>query len=485
MNRNYVFTDVSQALPVLLNRLLNDGEEVGSRNGRTMELPFTGITLTEPLNRELLLQVRKHHLAAQIAETMWVLTGRDDVEWLSRYLPRAVDYSDDGKVWRGGYGPRIRKWGPDEDSRYEQVDQLQYVVDTLRAAPSSRQAVISIWNPIIDTLPGKDLPCNDIIQFLSRNGKLDAHVFIRSNDVMWGWSNINSFEWSTLLEIVAGMVGLNVGSLHFSVSSFHLYDIHWEKARDIVGNSSVYPEVWSPSPRFNTTGLDDIAALDYLMDHWMHCEKTIRRNPSSPQISAIIDDFPEPMLQSWLRVIAWWWSGSYTYLEPLKGTDLYASAVLAVQPKRESGVPTLIDKVVALHIEKDAAYRGSWCKRGEVLGILANIARKVDRLGGAATSDETRMDTAIDTYVYCAKYLAWVHNGEKDDLEKSNEVLRLFAVPNFVAVDNATLEETLRQGLSYLEGIVIVGKDIPDAKEDVIETMLNAAWSLVSNLDRE
>jgi hypothetical protein len=43
-----------------------------------------------------------------------------------------------------------------------------------------------------------------------------------------------------------------------------------------------------------------------------------------------------------------------------------------------------------------------------MLGIMANIARKIDRLGGGATADETSADTAIDLLVYLAKYRWWL-----------------------------------------------------------------------------
>lgn len=65
--------------------------------------------------------------------------------------------------------------------------------------------------------------------------------------------------------------------------------------------------------------------------------------------------------------------------------------------------------VRALHRAKTASYRDAWRKRGEVLSILANIARKVDRLAyiadGAPTGQsETLIDTAVDLLVYCLKY---------------------------------------------------------------------------------
>ncbi len=69
----------------------------------------------------------------------------------------------------------------------------------------------------------------------------------------------------------------------------------------------------------------------------------------------------------------------------------------------------LLGAIRALHREKDAAYRDAWKKRGEVISILANLARKVDRLeyvlGGAPTGgDESTLDTTVDLLVYCLKY---------------------------------------------------------------------------------
>jgi hypothetical protein len=56
-----------------------------------------------------------------------------------------------------------------------------------------------------------------------------------------------------------------------------------------------------------------------------------------------------------------------------------------------------------LHRAKDAAYRDAWKRRGKVISILANLARKVDRLeyglhGAPATADETWVDTAAGAF---------------------------------------------------------------------------------------
>ncbi|MGH3765705.1 MAG: hypothetical protein ACRDTX_11245 [Pseudonocardiaceae bacterium] len=80
-----------------------------------------------------------------------------------------------------------------------------------------------------------------------------------------------------------------------------------------------------------------------------------------------------------------------------------------------TGSPTasLHETLRRLHREKDAVYRDAWKKRGEMISILANIARKVDRLeyvidGAPAGRDEAALDTAIDLLVYCIKYQTYL-----------------------------------------------------------------------------
>ncbi|MGA2927152.1 MAG: protein kinase [Solirubrobacteraceae bacterium] len=66
-----------------------------------------------------------------------------------------------------------------------------------------------------------------------------------------------------------------------------------------------------------------------------------------------------------------------------------------------------------LHRYKHAAYGDAWRKRGEVIAIFANMARKYDRLRIAFDEDrpaatEALGDTVGDLCVYTAKYLTWI-----------------------------------------------------------------------------
>lgn len=507
MNRNFIFRTADEALPALLGSVLTDGDEVGSRLGeRTLELTHVGITLAEPWKRELLLPGRKANIAAQIVETMWVLWGRNDIDAILPYLPRAADFSDDGVEWRAGYGPRIRNHSDRrEDNGYHivgkpGVDQIDYIVELLRRSPGTRQAVATIWDPQVDTTPGKDIACNNWLSFISRLGYLDLHVAIRSNDAMWGWSGINAFEWSALQEIVAGMTGLMIGKLHFSVTSFHLYDRHWEKARLLAAESA---GEFKDSPTFDGSVCPDMARFDELAVMWFTAEAQIRTGQPVD-----VDAFPEPMLRSWLRVLQWYWSGDVSYLQPLRNTRLYEAcrvgtkAVGEPQPvevlaepsthvveldppggeteaqweARQAAAldsdpepPTFLEYVNDLHAGKHAAYGDSWKRRGEYM-ILANIARKIDRLeGGSETADETQTDTAIDLLVYLAKYQSWLTGGSGDPVE----VEKLLT---FIAESNQTYQGDEVRLL--IERFEILEKADSEARKGQLMNMLPLAYTL-------
>lgn len=73
----------------------------------------------------------------------------------------------------------------------------------------------------------------------------------------------------------------------------------------------------------------------------------------------------------------------------------------------------LVSELITLHRFKDRKYKDAWRKRGELIGIFSNIARKYDRLAVAQDEDdpdaaEPRADTAADLCIYSIKYLTWL-----------------------------------------------------------------------------
>jgi thymidylate synthase len=460
-----ITNNINGALPYLAKEVMQNGWTVDARGGQvTREVVFGHIALTEPWAREILIPERKASLPAQIAETMWVLAGRDDVDWLERYLPRARDFSDDGKTWRGAYGPRLRHWPTSDTMDHSGLitDQLSWISNLMLRDPLTRRAVATIYDPGIDSQDGKDIPCNNWLHFIQRGDKLHLHVTIRSNDLIWGWSGINAFEWSVLLEIMAHLVGVPMGELHFSITSLHIYEHHFERAEQLAAVTDLIP-VQEDSPRFNLGGnFHDWGQVDHLIKSWFFVEDMIR---NGHDVDQAIGQFPEPMFQSWLYVLAWHWRHDERYLEPIEGTPLAAAARLTPGHAKPSLVPEFVDFVNQLHIGKHKAYGDSWKRRGEQIGIMANIARKIDRLGVTGGGD-TATDTAIDLLVYLCKYRVWM----AEQMKYNTTHTEAFGIPLLAYQQPLPLEGLASDRTEVVYSLLKALADVQGSHGDVKDT---------------
>lgn len=583
------------ALLYNLTTLNKDGAVTPSRNGEMKEMTFNSFGVRNIRDRYINLEGRNVSLPAQIAETMWVLAGRNDVEFLQNYLPKAGLFSDDGVVWRGGYGPRIRNW--------DGVDQLDSVIKLLNKDPYTRRAVINIFNPAVDHQDSKDIPCNNWLHFLYRDGKLDLHVATRSNDIIWGWSGINNFEWSMLLEVVAHFTKMEPGEIHYSISSLHLYETHYKKAQKIIdANGSLFTyklKTFTDNARYTDipfgASLEDLEDFDEILGEWFFMEDRIRNGKATvEQLKHDISFFREPLLQAYLKVLLAWWSGRRSlYFGELSSTPMQkcletspepvnppkefkkspqmvplgytpfgvvaegenTPEVRAVPTNKQDGLdakflvvdefdasqinlspekqPTdkvgtvgdpdpkkferLSDYIVALHTAKDAAYGNSWRKRGEMLGIMANLARKVDRLGKNGGGD-TSLDTAIDLFVYSVKYRAYLDlarhewstpkskltlerfsysitgdpalssSRKLDDVQTTNSLIRAYFMDDgrfhegeFSSRTHLSeYEEGLRYAFHILERIVVDEENVGVSKSDAVRVMIHLSRELAT-----
>lgn len=402
---------LSDALPGILNALLTEGHTVDSRNGKAKETLMARIHLSDPHQNPYSTNLRrKASLPAQIAETVWLLSGRDDIKFIEPFLPRAKDFSDDGVTWRGAYGPRIRNWGG--------VDQLRNVVDVLNADRGSRRAVINIFDPAEDFQETKDVPCNNWLSFAIRNGKLHTHVAVRSNDAFWGLSGINAFEWTFLTQVVAFLTKTHPGSLTFSTTSLHLYEHHWDRARGVVEGAE--SDAVSSSDRSQILDHRASILLDDTEARWTEFHRGLSRletflgsNLDANALQEALFEQPFELFGDWARAVHDW-AHREKELETCS-MDEHLIAALHRSPRRRrkaQEVETTTNDnfhqfIDTLHREKNNAYGDSWRRRGEMLGILSNIARKVDRLGKPGAGDN-ELDTTVDLLLYLVKYQLWL-----------------------------------------------------------------------------
>ena len=231
--------------------MFKTGVSRDTRNGKVLQLRGpTTICYEQPLERVIFWPERDANPFFHLMEAMWILAGRNDVEFVANYAKRMREFSDDGKTLNGAYGYRWRK--------HFGYDQLERIVNELQANPNSRRCVLSMWDSGSHEPDGtpfegtgdlylgmhgsKDVPCNTNAYFLvSDSGCLDMTVCNRSNDLVWGCLGANAVHFSFLLEYMAAKIGVPVGYYYQFTNNLHGYLNTIEPLRDLAGQYIASP----------------------------------------------------------------------------------------------------------------------------------------------------------------------------------------------------------------------------------------------------
>jgi len=259
MVRTITVSNVNQALSNALWYLNTAGQVEPSRNGDVLVAPEPVITTyRQPKERVLFSPKRNANPFFHLMESLWMLAGRNDLEWPMFFNGRFQEYSDDGKIINGAYGYRWRH-------RF-QKDQLMVLVDHLKAEPNSRRAVLTMWDATTDLgAQSRDFPCNTHVYFDLRGGVLNMTVCCRSNDLLWGAYGANVVHFSMLQEYLAGWLKVEVGEYRQFSNNFHLYlDILSESELTFLAlDAEAYDEYRTPHIRPQSIYTSEIS-----MDLW-------------------------------------------------------------------------------------------------------------------------------------------------------------------------------------------------------------------------
>ncbi len=196
------------------NLFLTKAPIVKSRICDTKEFIACKFTLKNPRARLGYNKDRGFNLPFALFEFLCDVTGTNDAGLTRAINPKAADYSDDGNVFYGAYGPRVSV-------------NLSNLINKLKNDEFNRQAVITVYNSKDMYVNTKDIPCTISLQFLIRNNKLEMIVSMRSNDFFWGLQ-YDLFRFTMLQELVANEIGIDVGMYSHLAGSLHVYQYHWE-----------------------------------------------------------------------------------------------------------------------------------------------------------------------------------------------------------------------------------------------------------------
>lgn len=216
------------ALPAIIECVQLNGARRNSRDGEVMSIPGpTCIEYSHPQERVIFWGKRDANPFFHLAESLWMLAGRRDVEFPAQFVKSMYRFSDNGKNFHAAYGYRWRK--------HFGMDQIAKIILALKENKDCRRQVLSMWDPKAD-LEGKgvDLPCNINVTFqINPDNKLDMVVFNRSNDAILGAVGANVVHMSILQEYVSASIDLPIGKYWQISSNMHAYIRDLEKFKGL------------------------------------------------------------------------------------------------------------------------------------------------------------------------------------------------------------------------------------------------------------
>ncbi len=321
---HFKFRNVNDAFRELVQVFANPCREPSlpvvrrpSRNGDVLMIdePVT-VTYEKPLERVLFNAVRDANPFFHLMESLWMLAGRNDVAPVAYYAKQMREYSDDGVSLNGAYGHRWRRAkvtgsSPEDsivrDGEYDTTDQLDVIVNHLKADPTSRRAVLQMWNVEDDLLkiggkvehrpinevcdlnnggkrctcppeypPSKDVCCNLSVMFSLRADPdnwsreldmerlvmtevrpylLDMTVTNRSNDMVWGMLGANYVHFTFLQEYVAARLGVEAGKYHHFTNNLHVYGWNWKPDEWLLWETKAGHPDYPQWPEYHGYGL--------------------------------------------------------------------------------------------------------------------------------------------------------------------------------------------------------------------------------------
>jgi len=204
--------------------LVRSKDTVKASRGETAEVIGALIEIRNPRAR-LSRSETRGKLYSSLGELLWYLSRDNRLDFIAPYVSQYADETEDGVTIYGGYGPRLFGQGGQ--------DQVKNVIDLLTERPTSRRAVIQIFDKQDIAVPHKEVPCTTTLQFFVREERLDMVVSMRSNDAYFGLPH-DVFCFTMLQELVARTLRRDVGIYRHFAGSLHIYKDWWGAAQQFV-----------------------------------------------------------------------------------------------------------------------------------------------------------------------------------------------------------------------------------------------------------
>ena len=133
------------------------------------------------------------------------------------------------------YGEMWRNWPTRRKGKT--VDQLQWVLDEVKADPNAHNLIVNSWNPeyLYGMATREDASrfpiCHNMYQISNRHGKLDLLLYQRSCDYFLGVP-FNIASYSLLCVVLAKILKLKPGRFIHVYGDIHIYENHIDQVKE-------------------------------------------------------------------------------------------------------------------------------------------------------------------------------------------------------------------------------------------------------------
>ncbi len=198
------------------NCLRSDITQGGAEFANTKALFNIGFYLQNPLDNIITNPERDWKLEYAEAEWQWYLSGDRNIKKLGKI------YGKIPPIWERMADHRGRV-NSNYGWQWLRNDQYEYIIDKLKHENDTRHAAISIYDGKENIEYENDTPCTYAVQFTIINDRLCMSVYMRSNDLWYGFCN-DQYCFSMLQKKVSEDVNKEIGWYYHHAHNMHIYN---------------------------------------------------------------------------------------------------------------------------------------------------------------------------------------------------------------------------------------------------------------------
>ena len=190
--------------------------EAGRDFADTKAMFNIGFYIQNPADNLITNPIRKWKKEYADAEWQWYLSGDNNIKKLGdiygKIPPIWERMADENGYVNSNYGWQWMRNG-----------QYDYIVDILNRVKDTRHGAISIYDAKENEEYHNDTPCTYAVQFTILDNKLNMSVYMRSNDLWYGFCN-DQYCFSMLQQMVAKDTNKELGWYYHHAHNMHIYN---------------------------------------------------------------------------------------------------------------------------------------------------------------------------------------------------------------------------------------------------------------------